>query len=190
MSTEDANFITAEIVISEKNINKDIRIINSYEEFLKTAPKYFSNDESNNNEEEIKMCEIKINDKSIPFSYLHKFDSKGAYTIKYLFKNKIANLAFIFAKLNKITKIDLSKFNTINVTNMMGMFYECSSLESIDLSNINTSNVTDMNRMFADCCSLTSINLSNFNTCNVTDMSNMFYRNQSLTNIDLSNFDK
>ena len=56
MSTEEANFITAEIVISEKNINKDIRILNSYEEFLKTAPKYFSKDESNNNEEEIKMC--------------------------------------------------------------------------------------------------------------------------------------
>ena len=35
MSTEDANFITAEIVISEKNINKDIRIFkNSSEIFL------------------------------------------------------------------------------------------------------------------------------------------------------------
>ena len=54
------------------------------------------------------------------------------------------------------------------------MFYWCSSLTSLNLSNFNTNNVTNMNHMFQYCSSLTSLNLSNFNTNNVTDMSWMF----------------
>jgi surface protein len=54
------------------------------------------------------------------------------------------------------------------------MFYECSSLTNINLSNFNTQNVTNMSWMFGGCSSLTNINLSNFNTQNVTNMSLMF----------------
>ena len=34
------------------------------------------------------------------------------------------------------------------------MFSNCSSLTNLDLSNFNTQNVTDMNDMFCDCGSL------------------------------------
>ena len=54
------------------------------------------------------------------------------------------------------------------------MFSECSSLTNINLSNFNTNNVTNMSYMFSGCSSLININLSNFNTNNVTDMSGMF----------------
>ena len=54
------------------------------------------------------------------------------------------------------------------------MFYECSSLKDINLSNFNTNNVTNMNCMFYGCSSLNKIDLSNFNTNNVTDMDYMF----------------
>ena len=54
------------------------------------------------------------------------------------------------------------------------MFSDCSSLSKINLSNFNTENVTNMNHMFSLCKSLTNIDLSNFNTQNVTDMSYMF----------------
>ena len=54
------------------------------------------------------------------------------------------------------------------------MFYKCNKLLSIDLSNFNTNNVTNMSDMFRNCSSLTSLNLSNFNTNNVTNMSFMF----------------
>ena len=49
------------------------------------------------------------------------------------------------------------------------MFSACKSLTSINLSNFNTQNVTNMSYMFSECKSLTSINLSNFNTQNVTN---------------------
>ena len=57
---------------------------------------------------------------------------------------------------------------------MRGMFLGCSSLNELNISNYNTINVTEMNDMFAGCSSLKELNLSNFNTTNVTDMKNMF----------------
>ena len=52
------------------------------------------------------------------------------------------------------------------------MFSGCHYLRNINLSNFNTQNVTSS--MFSGCESLTNINLSNFNTQNVTNMSSMF----------------
>ena len=55
------------------------------------------------------------------------------------------------------------------------MFWGCSSLTNINLSNFNTNNVTDMKLMFCLCSSLTNINLSNFRTNNITDIFGIFY---------------
>ena len=82
-----------------------------------------------------------------------------------------------------------NNFNTANVTTMAGMFQSCSVLTSLDLTHFNTANVTDMHQMFYDCWSLTSLTFGkNFNTANVTDMSYMFYSCSVLTSLDLSNF--
>ena len=86
------------------------------------------------------------------------------------------------------TSLDLSGFNTINVTSMADMFISC-SIASIDLSSFNTSNVTDMAGMFCYNSSLTSIDLSNFDTSNVTGMSWMFAGCNNLSKLDVSNFD-
>ena len=50
------------------------------------------------------------------------------------------------------------------------MFSGCNSLTNLNLSNFNTQNVTNMSFMFSECDSLTNINLSNFNTQNITNM--------------------
>ena len=63
---------------------------------------------------------------------------------------------------------------------MSFMFRGCSSLNSINLSSFNTSNVTNMSYMFYGCSSLNSINVSSFNISNVTDMCGMFYGCSSL----------
>ena len=46
------------------------------------------------------------------------------------------------------------------MTNMGSMFSGCSSLISLDVSNFNTSNVTEMSGMFDNCKNLTSFNVS------------------------------
>ena len=94
----------------------------------------------------------------------------------------------MFSDCSSLTSLDLSGFNTLNVTNMERMFYECSSLTSLDLSNFNTSNVTNMRDMFAYCTSLTSLDLSNFNTSKVTNMYGMFWNCEKLqTQINIMN---
>ena len=95
----------------------------------------------------------------------------------------------LFYNFTALTKIDLSNFNTINVTDMSGMFYGCSSLTSLDLSHFNTSNVTSMTGMFNYCSSLTSLDLSNFNTSNVTNMIAMFSECSGLKRLNVSSFD-
>ena len=71
---------------------------------------------------------------------------------------------------------------------MSGMFYNCRALTTLDLSNFDTSNVTDMNYIFYGCGALT-LNVSNFDTSNVTNMRYMFGYCSKLTNLNVSNFD-
>ena len=88
-----------------------------------------------------------------------------------------------------ILEIDLSNFDTSQVTNMDSMFYDMSNLTMLDLSSFNTSKVTDMSGMFAGLLNLTTLNVSHFDTSNVTNMDAMFSGMSSLTSLNLSNFD-
>ena len=146
------NYITAEFDIEEDD--EEIRIINSYEQSYREG--VFSKYEKElENEKEIKEnCEIRINDEIIPFFYFYKFNKKGKYTIKYIFKNNITKLDWMFSECSSLTNINLSNFNTNNVTNMRYIFYKCSSIKNINLSNFNTNNVKDMSYMFSGCSSL------------------------------------
>jgi len=56
---------------------------------------------------------------------------------------------------------------------MSCMFWDCSSLTTLDLSNFDTSEVTNMQSMFSHCSSLTNLDLSNFYTSKAIK-SNMF----------------
>ena len=168
------NYIIAEIDIKDEDVNKKIKILSSYEEFLRTSPGKLKSDDIFKNEDEIKKCEIKINNEIIPFNYYHKFKSKGKYTIKYSFKNNLKCKCLMFGDCKLLTNINLSNFNTNNVINMGCMFYGCSSLTNIDLSNFNTNNVTNMGCMFQGCSSLKDIDISNFKTNNIIYMIGMF----------------
>ena len=57
---------------------------------------------------------------------------------------------------------------------MNDMFNLCRALKELNLSNFNTNNVTNMNRMFYSCSFLKELNISNFNNKNVTDWGFMF----------------
>ena len=173
---ENKNYILAEINIEEDDINKNIRILNSFEEYKRINKCDDKEDDYKyENEKEIKEnCIIKIDGKIIPFNYLYKFKEKDKFKIVYSFKNNIKSLSNLFRESNSLTNIDLSNFNTQNVTNMSYMFSKCNSLANINLSNFNTEKVTNMRSMFLECKSIKNIDLSNFNTQNVTDMSYIY----------------
>ena len=101
----------------------------------------------------------------------------------------------MFADTYSLTYLDLSSFNTINVTDMSYMFcingstYNSGIRDTltkiIGIENFNTSNVTNMQQIFDGCSLLTSLVLSNFNTTSLTNASYMF-RNCSKINITLN----
>ena len=167
-----------------------IQILNSYEEIKRNYGNFPSWDfnGTSENEDELKNCDIFINNKRIPFCYNYEFPKEGKYKIKFVFYKPLTNLNFMFYDCNQLKSINLSDFNTEKVNNMSNMFSNCSSLKTIDISNFNTENVTNMDSMFSNCYSLTELNLSNFNTENVSNMSYMFSNCSSLTELDLSNF--
>ena len=92
-------------------------------------------------------------------------------------------------KIKNILEIDLSNFDTSQVTNMNNMFDGMTNLTTLNLSNFDTSRVTDMQYMFSYASNLTSLNLSNFDTSKVTNMRYMFYGMSNLAILNLSSFD-
>ena len=89
----------------------------------------------------------------------------------------------MFYNCNKLTELDISNWNTSNVTNMQSMFKGCTNLTSLNVNNLDTSKTTSMLSMFRDCQSLTSLDLSSFNTSNATSMAEMFHNCYNLTSI-------
>ena len=181
------NYIIAEIEIGENSVNKDIRIINSYESFERKRNKT-TFDEKLRNEIEIRKCKIFIEGNLIPFSYNYKFDKTGTFTIKYCFQNNIKSLYGLFCECDYLKTLNFSNFNSNDAISTEYMFYYCLSLSKLNLTNFNTDNVTDMQRMFSYCYSIKELNLSSFNTNNVTSMEYMFQYCLRLTDLDLSNF--
>ena len=103
----------------------------------------------------------------------------------------------LFQNLTALEEIDLSSFDTSNVTSMSGMFRNCTKLKQLDLSNFDTSNVSSMRSMFYNCYNLENIDVSGFETNKVKDMAWMFgiggtqYNNgarSKLQSLDVSNF--
>ena len=74
-----------------------------------------------------------------------------------------------------LKSLDLSSFNTANVTDMGYMFYTGNALTRLDLSSFNTSKVTEMWMMFSDCNQLKTIYVGDgWSTAAVTGSGYMF----------------
>ena len=183
---EEKNEINLIIKINEDEINKDIYILN--------YPYYKNHDGKEYKYEGLKELNklnttIFINDELYEYNKYKKFNKKGEYKIKIKFKILLKDCYCMFLGCKNIIRIDLSRFNSKNVTNISAMFRDCTNLINVNLSNFDTKNVTNMNSLFNNCNSLTNINLSKFDTKNVTDMRCMFKDCNNLTNINLSHFD-
>ncbi len=114
--------------------------------------------------------------------------SKTTNMSKMFYFNNEINTAVVTGNL-ALKELDLSSFNTSNVTNFASMFNTAWNLEKVNLSSFDTKNAIYMNHMFCNCNALKSVDLSKFNTSNVTTMTYMFYHCWGLTELDLSSFD-
>ena len=97
---------------------------------------------------------------------------EGIYEIKLLIYINMQNCSYMFYNCQNIISINISNFNTSNVTDMQKMFFNCSNLTTLsDISKWNTDNVNNINWMFFNCSKLSDLpDISNWNTNNVNDM--------------------
>ena len=66
-----------------------------------------------------------------------------------------------------LEELNISNFNTTNVTNMHGMLKQCQIYKRLNLTNFITNSIIHMSYMFGQCNELTELIISNFNTENV-----------------------
>ena len=107
------------------------------------------------------------------------------------FPPRMRNLLRLKVGGTNITSLNLSTWDTSNVTDMSNMFYNCGNLISLEgIKNWDTSKVTGMSYMFYNCGKLTSLDLSGWDTSKVTNMGGMFQSCKNLTNLEgLENWD-
>ena len=134
------------------------------------------------------LKEVNINgNKQDSIKYKYYFNQTDNI-VELIWYDNLTDCKYMFIGCYNITEINLSNFNTSQVTTMFSMFAHCSSLTSLDLSNLDTSQVNNMYGMFQNCSSLTSLNLSDFNTSQVTNMNQMFADCAKFYYINLINF--
>ena len=185
------NKIVADIIPHDE-IRKNKRLIwNEFYEKNKNFIQIFFN---NNEKEEIKRNYLNENEKveKIKIIIDHQIKSfgnvfkqaNGIKKLKLKSYKSVKDLDYMFEVAYMIEEINLSNFNTENVTNMREMFTECKNLKEIKgINNFKTNKVKDMSGMLGGCIELEFIDLSNFDTSNVTNMSKMFALSSNLRNI-------
>ena len=95
----------------------------------------------------------------------------------------------MFQDANSLVALDVSNWDTSNVTLMYNMFHGASSLTNLDLLGWDVSNVLRMDNMFAGVSSMTHLDLSTWETLNLQRMDNMFDNNNpNLISLNLENF--
>ena len=200
------NYNRIAIMTEGPDFNTKLKSLGAFERFKKSPVAPAASMNTTNIEDEASDYEIKLwfntTDKTAYYYaepekvYLNMDSSKMFYDMRSLTSlnlsnfdtSQVTNMQYMFSDMTKLTTLDLSNFDTSKVTDMKYMFNEMYGLTSLNLSSFNTSNVTDMSCMFAHMFSLTSLNLSNFNTSKVTNMGAMFYDMPRLTSLDLSDF--
>ena len=95
--------------------------------------------------------------------------------------SELDDLSGVFARLNKVEVVDISGWDTSNVTTMEDMFSQCTKLKKIiGIENLDVSNVEYANNMFYFCKNLVELYLTNWNPISLENAWSMFYRCSNL----------
>ena len=184
---ESQIIINLEIGSLDKKDNKFKKIYFLENDFYLLNNKEFKFDEENEELKSLNKTNTKlfINGQQQEFKKYFIPEKEGNYEIKIIFTKKMKDCSYMFRNCNNIISIDLSSFDSSDVSNMYYMFGKCHYLKDINLENLNTKNVKDMSYMFNKCRNLQKINFPlSFNTQEVTKMNSMFHNCEQLSDIN------
>ena len=183
------NEIEIALKIEEKDVNNNIYFLDNvdYVEYKRNIKHFHDNLEEIND----LNVNLYINNNRIHFKKYFVPEKEGLYKINLKFKNLIKDCSFMFANCKNIIKIDLSKFNTEEATNMSYMFSGCDNLVELNLSNLKTKNVISMEGMFGDFTCISSFFIDFIDVHKmVNDEQIIYFRGcKNLKSLDLSSFD-
>ena len=120
-------------------------------------------------------------------NYSHYLNETDNFVIL-IWNSNINDCHSMFSGCSQITEIDLSNFNSSEITSISSMFEGCTKLQYINFTNFGTSKVINMADTFMHCWKLVSIDLSGFDTSKVENMKYMFYSCSSLVSLNVSSF--
>ena len=107
-------------------------------------------------------------------------DNKSFLDLTDLDISDLDNLSYIFCEL-LVEVVDISSWNTSNVTTMAYMFCHCKKLKKIiGIENLDVSKLENANFMFSYCENLVELDLTNWNPISFQYTSDMFYRCSNL----------
>ena len=121
-------------------------------------------------------------------SMFYECSALSSVDLSYFDTSNVTDMKMMFI-LSGLKTLDVSSFNTQKVENMMGMFASLDVVEIAGLKSFNTSNVKDMSYMFTGCSKLTSLDLSGFDTKNAATMEGMFSECKALKSLKITSFD-
>lgn len=115
-------------------------------------------------------------------------NNKDKYYLKKInITSGLRSLSQMFFKCS-MSSIDLSSWDTSNITAASNMFTMSKLTDVGDLSNWDTSDFTDMRKMFNSSMLTNAGDLSAWDTSNVTTMSSMFNNSELISARGLSNW--
>ena len=110
--------------------------------------------------------------------------------VKYFDTSRATTLFCFFQSNLALKALDLTTFNTSNVTNFGSFLNRNHSLTSLKgIEDFDVSNATDFHSMFANCYSLKELHLEKWTTSKAEDMHDMFHNCVLLEELDLNNWD-
>lgn len=96
--------------------------------------------------------------------------------------SKIISFDKMFSNCKSLAFLDVNNWDMISGYSLSGMF-SCSGITDIDLSKWDTSNISNQSNLFYNCTKLKQIDLHTWNTQNVYNVSWMFSGTPKLTNL-------
>ena len=164
------NEIILTLLIEKHEVNQKIFFLDNIDYIdSKTNIRHYHDNLKELNETNTKLF---INKKECKYTKYFIPYREGIYEIKLLIYIKMNDCSHMFYNFQNIISINISNFDTSNVTNMNKMFFNCSNLSTLsDISKWNINNVRSMNWMFFNCSKLSTLpDISYWNTNNVNDM--------------------
>lgn len=126
----------------------------------------------------INMADMFIGDGGLTNLDVSRFDTR-----------QVLNMRSMFAGMTGLSQLDLHNFETPKVVWMGMMFWDMEKLKKLNLSpKFQTGNVTDMMGMFMQDGQLNDVDVSHFDTRKVISVQSMFIMDAKLTRLNLANW--